>query len=349
MATCLVSLGSNLGDRRQLIEQAIARIDAHRLIRVTTRSRMYETNPIGGPPGQDSFFNAAIKLETSLPPDALLEFLQAVEVQLGRKRGERWAARTVDLDLLLYDREILSTDKLTLPHPRMHFRRFVLTPAAEIAEEMVHPDGSWSIGDLLQIVKSLPNYVSIAGPRKMSRVVATRVAESLEKDFAIRVTVLADPAFQRVNSSPTGLDYDGAIKFLQRRGKALRANWTRRGAWFISDFDFRTSLFIGSFIPESADADRRGGLAAKLGSMRAQLPSPKLACMLSGFHEMAPYDSLVQTDSEAREILATGAYHLRILVPRCPTLTLLGADEGRAVEELTAAILAMHEEPQLLP
>ena len=112
---------------------------------------MARDRPIGGPAGQEPFLNAAALLETSLPPAELLARLQRIELHLGRTRETRWAARTLDLDLLLYDNLVLNTPYLTLPHPRMAFRRFVLEPAAEVAPEMAHPrlagpsNACWSI------------------------------------------------------------------------------------------------------------------------------------------------------------------------------------------------------------
>ena len=100
-------------------------------------SALVRNRAVGGPAGQRAFLNAAARLETSLPPAELLARLQRIEWHLGRTGAKtRWAARTLDLDLLLYDDLVLSTPYLTLPHPRMAFRRFVLEAAAEVAPEM---------------------------------------------------------------------------------------------------------------------------------------------------------------------------------------------------------------------
>lgn len=248
MATCLVSLGSNLGNRRHLIEQAIARIDAHGLIQVTARSRLYETQPIGGPPGQDSFLNAVIRLETSLLAKWLLRFLQETESQLGRVRGERWSARTIDLDLLLYDDKIAFTDELTLPHPRMPFRRFVLEPAAEIAADCFVPLVEKTIREVLHEVKSLPNYVEISGDvRSCVTDFAARLASELSDENGISVHLLKDPAGSDALvgrlESPTGHGMKAAIKLLQQRIKVLDGvNWEDPEVWFVSDFGSHVSF-----------------------------------------------------------------------------------------------------------
>ena len=103
MPVCLISLGSNEGDRQQNLEAAVARMAAHRQIKLLARSSWHETAPIGGPPGQDGFLNGAVTLETSLAPHELLACLHDIEAELGRRRAERWGPRPIDLDLLLYD------------------------------------------------------------------------------------------------------------------------------------------------------------------------------------------------------------------------------------------------------
>jgi 2-amino-4-hydroxy-6-hydroxymethyldihydropteridine diphosphokinase len=98
-----------------------------------------ETEPVGGPPGQPPYLNGAAELRTALAPEELLEALQQVEDAFGRTREVRWGPRTLDLDLLLYGDRVVETPSLTVPHPRMHERRFVLGPLCEIAPNAVHP------------------------------------------------------------------------------------------------------------------------------------------------------------------------------------------------------------------
>jgi 2-amino-4-hydroxy-6-hydroxymethyldihydropteridine diphosphokinase len=161
MPTCLIALGSNLGDRQTALHAALAKFDAIPLTRVVRASSVREFAPVGGPSGQSDFLNAAALLDTQLSPLELHEQLLQIEIQHGRKRGERWAARTLDLDLLLVDSQVIDTPALVVPHPRMSFRPFVLEPAAEIAGEMVVPTIGWSIRALLEHLNTENDRIAI--------------------------------------------------------------------------------------------------------------------------------------------------------------------------------------------
>src|SRR5262245_24890681 len=145
MANCLLSLGSNLGDRGAHLQASLRCLGSLPQTSLIAQSSFRDTNPVGGPAAQDPYLNAAALIETSLALHQLLAQLQRIENELGRIRTERWGPRTIDLDLLLYDQLEIESPELTLPHPRMSFRRFVLEPAAEIAAEMVYPINGWTI------------------------------------------------------------------------------------------------------------------------------------------------------------------------------------------------------------
>ena len=146
MATAYIAMGANLGDRGETLRQAAHRLTA--LGRIAAVSSLYETEPIGYV-AQPSFLNAVVAMETTLAPADILAALLDIERDLGRTRTFPNAPRTLDLDLLLVDDTVLTGDELTLPHPRLHERSFVLTPLAEIAPEMMHPILRRSISDLL--------------------------------------------------------------------------------------------------------------------------------------------------------------------------------------------------------
>jgi len=145
-----VALGSNLGDRAWTLRGAVDAMREIQGIRVDAISRLIETIPVGGPPGQGNYLNGAMRLITSCAPEDLLSILQEIELRFDRRRSERWAPRTLDLDLLLYDDAVIETERLTVPHPRMHERGFVLRPLCEIAPDVVHPVLRKTVQDLLR-------------------------------------------------------------------------------------------------------------------------------------------------------------------------------------------------------
>jgi 2-amino-4-hydroxy-6-hydroxymethyldihydropteridine diphosphokinase len=152
-----IALGSNLpssaGDRLATLAEAVRRLAAHPAIRVVRVSSAYETDPV--PAGQPAYLNAAATLEVGLEPEALLEATQAIERELGRDRrleaaeGRRWGPRTIDLDLLLVGESRLQGPGLTLPHPGLAARGFVLVPLVEIAPDVAEPVSGLSIRSLL--------------------------------------------------------------------------------------------------------------------------------------------------------------------------------------------------------
>jgi 2-amino-4-hydroxy-6-hydroxymethyldihydropteridine diphosphokinase len=130
-----LGLGSNLGDRVQLLTDAVRLLRAHPGIRVTAVSPVYDTVPIGVT-GQPNYLNLVVAITTELPPEGLLDACQGIENALGRVRGVRWGARTIDLDILCYGERVSDDPKVTLPHPRLTQRAFALVPLAVLAPDL---------------------------------------------------------------------------------------------------------------------------------------------------------------------------------------------------------------------
>ncbi len=158
--TACIGLGSNLGDRRANLDEALRLLGEEASVRVVRVSSYHETEPVGGPPGQGRYLNGATVVETGLGARKLLEVLLGIEARLGRERKVHHGPRTVDLDLLLYGQEVIDDRKgipgLVVPHPRMHERLFVLRPLSEVAPLAVHPGLGSTVQDLLGRLEADP-------------------------------------------------------------------------------------------------------------------------------------------------------------------------------------------------
>jgi 2-amino-4-hydroxy-6-hydroxymethyldihydropteridine diphosphokinase len=135
--TVYLSLGSNLGDRKSNLEAAIQRLGE--LGTLISRSSIYETEPVEVEGPQPLFLNCAVAVETELPAVEFLHKILGIEQAMGRQRTGLRSPRNVDVDIIFFGDEVMDSDELKVPHPRMHQRRFVLEPLAEIAPEMLHP------------------------------------------------------------------------------------------------------------------------------------------------------------------------------------------------------------------
>lgn len=148
MNNVYLGLGSNLGNRLAFLRGARDALVSRSEIDLVQASSVFETEAVGGPPENPLFLNCALHVLTALPPHELLEACLAVEEEFGRSRPVRWAPRTIDIDILFYANQIISEEDLTIPHPRLHERAFVLAPLLEIAPDFRHPLLDLSIAEL---------------------------------------------------------------------------------------------------------------------------------------------------------------------------------------------------------
>ena len=223
MAKSLISLGANL-DRPEVAMVEAAR----RLKRFSARcsarfSRVYESIAVGGPPDQGIFLNAVALIETDQEVLDLLRTLHQWESELGRTRDVRWGPRNIDLDLLLYEDFVCNSAELTLPHPRMTFRRFVLQPSCDIAAQMVHPIIKKPIGQLLEQLNGEHNFAAVLGGSQEDRasLMAGVQAKLIEQGIEILTGV---PAGKRLKSGKytAGSVFDLADKRLEEIAQGLR-------------------------------------------------------------------------------------------------------------------------------
>lgn len=148
-----IGIGSNLGERRSNCREAKRRIGELQKTRVVKESSLYESEPHGD--AKTWFANSVLEIETELGATELLKKLQAIEEEMGRKRvkGKKWGSRIIDLDILLFDMEIIEKRNLKVPHPRLAERRFVLSPLSELAPQMIHPSLGISVSEMLAKVR----------------------------------------------------------------------------------------------------------------------------------------------------------------------------------------------------
>ncbi|MEW4527299.1 2-amino-4-hydroxy-6-hydroxymethyldihydropteridine diphosphokinase [Maioricimonas sp. JC845] len=212
---CLIALGGNVGDVAATIANAVAALNVHPRIEQVGLSGLYATTPVGAN-ASDPFLNAAATLKTSLSPLELLDVLQSLESAAGRKRTVHWGPRPLDLDLILFGEQVVSCERLQVPHPACWYRRFVLDPSAEIAAGMVHPVLGETVGELRERLLERPLLIALAGEDDglLSRLIAEVAprcgdvhligpAESGAQLAAPAMTVCLDPATHaRLATSP---------------------------------------------------------------------------------------------------------------------------------------------------
>ena len=144
-----IALGSNLGDRTANLTAAVNALRNTPHVKVIRESTLLENPAIGGPGDSPPFLNAVAEIHTALPPIQLLHGLFEIEKELGRVRRTKWEPRIIDLDLILYGNQVIQCDELTVPHPLMHQRRFVLEPLAQLCPDFIHPIFQTTISTLL--------------------------------------------------------------------------------------------------------------------------------------------------------------------------------------------------------
>jgi 2-amino-4-hydroxy-6-hydroxymethyldihydropteridine diphosphokinase len=237
-----IGLGSNLGDRKAILDGAVAQLRQTPELIVRSVSTYHETKPVGGPAGQGPFLNAAAVLETTLEPITLLHRLQEIEADAGRVRTVRWGERTLDLDVLLFGDEIIHTPELSVPHPRLGVRRFVLVPLEETTPDARDPLTGRSISELRANLDRRPSYLALKGwwehPEKSPAYL--RIVRELD---GIGLSLRESLQLGDSHDCPLAVRFE-PYELLERMVQWLDSrHWSGLGdQWLITDFSLREIL-----------------------------------------------------------------------------------------------------------
>lgn len=257
-----IGLGSNLGDRNANLHAALDALNAHPAVRVARTSTFYETVPLGSAQ-QPDYVNAVAALETSLEAGALLLLMRDIEDRLGRVRAERWQPRTIDLDLLLFDQQVIVTSELTIPHPGMHLRSFVLRGLCELGPELIHPVLRQSVAELYRrlngrdffIDAARPQLISIAGLIGVGKTtLASRLAECLNAKLIVE-KYDDNPYLAEVYAGRKDMALDSELFFLSSSATQLRRDRLKPGSRYVSDYVFDKALIYASSWLEADDLE----------------------------------------------------------------------------------------------
>ena len=249
ITTAYIGLGSNLGDRVGFINKALENLDKTERITVAAVSRMIETRPLGDK-GQANYINAAAKIETTLTAEQLHEQMTLIENSLGRTRDEKWAPRTIDLDLLLYGDEVINQPGLTIPHSRMHLRSFVLQGVCELDADLQHPVLKRSMAELAKRLAGndfmldgqKPQLISVAGVIGVGK---TTLAKALAQILDCQMLAEAydtNPYLADVYAGKSQLALDSQLYFLNSRVEQLDNNLLKPGCAVVTDYVFEKEM-----------------------------------------------------------------------------------------------------------
>jgi len=260
--TAYIGLGSNLGDRKKYIDEAIKRLSEAEHVKLVKVSDIIETVALSSTE-QPKFLNAVAEVETTLNATDLYNTLSDIENELGRSRRGHWWPRTIDLDLLLFGKEIVESPDLTIPHPQMHLRSFVLKGLCQLNGDLPHPVMNVSFNELntrlndcdFALDPEKPQLVSIAGIIGVGK---TTLAEKLAKRFGCEVILEPydeNPFLQDVYAGEKKLALDSELFFLTERNKQLNTNRLKSGHIYFSDYVFGKEMIYARHLLDAQQLD----------------------------------------------------------------------------------------------
>lgn len=266
MTTAYIALGSNLGNRAGYIKRALKALAETKYIRFCGVSNIIETNPLGGA-NQPKYLNAVAEIKTTISAQGLHKALADIEKKLGRVKREKWSPRTIDLDLLLFSQEIKRTPHLTVPHPQMHLRSFVLKGLRQLNADLLHPVIKEPVSELedrldgcdFVLNPALPQLISMAGVIGVGK---TTLARKLLKKLHCQLLLEpydTNPFLAAVYAGKKELALDSQLYFLTNRTKQLNRDTLPAGRITISDYIFEKERIYAKLLlsPQQLDLYKR--------------------------------------------------------------------------------------------
>ncbi|MHC4270790.1 MAG: 2-amino-4-hydroxy-6-hydroxymethyldihydropteridine diphosphokinase, partial [Planctomycetota bacterium] len=254
-----IGVGSNLGERKSYIENALDKLSQNPQIEVIKQSEIIETHPLGKS-NQPDYLNSVVEIKTSLSIENLFAFMQEIEVDFDRVRMEKWSPRTIDLDLLFYGSDIIdSLPKLQVPHPEMHLRSFVLNGICQLNPELVHPVLKIPLNQLKDrlngndffLDNKLPQFVSIAGIIGVGKTtLAEKLTDSLNGKLLLE-PYAENPFLPALYAGNKEYALASQIYFLTSRTEQLASDTLQKGNIHISDYIFEKELIYAHHFLDS--------------------------------------------------------------------------------------------------
>ena len=279
-----IGLGSNLGDRKGYIESALKMLAASGQIELGPVSEIIETEPLGKAE-QPRYLNAVAELKTTLGASDLYETLAGIETSLGRVREARWTARTIDLDLLLFGSEIIDSIDLTVPHPQMHLRSFVLRGLCALDGDLIHPVLKESVielagrlgGSNFALDPNLPQLVAVAGNIGAGKTTLAKKLASKLGSVVLFEAYDTNPFLPKVYAGSKELALDSQLYFLTSRLKQLDRDVLAPGRISVSDYVFDKELIYARVLLDSQQLELYEEIYHRLA---VKVASPKLVIFM---------------------------------------------------------------------
>ncbi|MFQ6035473.1 MAG: 2-amino-4-hydroxy-6-hydroxymethyldihydropteridine diphosphokinase [Sedimentisphaerales bacterium] len=287
MTIAYIGLGSNLGDREKYIRSALRLLKENEHIEVARVSDLIETIPLAKA-NQPKYLNAVAEIKTALSAEDLHRKLTDIETALGRVREEKWSSRTIDLDLLLFNQEIVNLPHLIVPHPQMHLRSFVLKGLCQLKGDLIHPVIKESVEELagrlggfdFALNANVPQLVSIAGVIGVGK---TTLAKYLANQLGCKLLLEpydTNPFLPAVYAGKKELALDSQLYFLTSRTSQLNRNALAPGRIVISDYVFNKERIYASRLLSAEQLDLYEKIYSASGGFNAEVTQPTLVIYL---------------------------------------------------------------------